>query len=112
MNTVSRDFIRQSIRDAAALGVEFPTGDDAPAVPPEDFDIGVPGERITTTVNVRPWLAQKRASMAAHASQISETSFFLAMPPQAFEHVWGQEWFIRCDAPSGLIETDLFDGVE
>jgi LmbE family N-acetylglucosaminyl deacetylase len=107
MNTVNRDFIQESIRQAADLGVEM-TGDD---VPTGDFEIGVAAERITTTVNVRPWLARKRASMAAHASQISEASFFLAMPPQAFEHVWGQEWFIRCDAPAGLVETDIFDGV-
>jgi LmbE family N-acetylglucosaminyl deacetylase len=107
MNTVNRDFIQESIRQAADLGVEM-TGDD---VPTGDFEIGVAAERITTTVNVRPWLARKRASMAAHASQISETSFFLSMPPQAFEHVWGQEWFIRCDAPAGLVETDIFDGV-
>ncbi|HEX3622656.1 MAG TPA: PIG-L family deacetylase [Acidimicrobiales bacterium] len=108
MNTVNRDFIRESIRQAAALGLDMSTGDDVPA---EDFEIGVAGERITTTVDVRPWLARKRASMAAHASQISETSFFLSMPPAAFEHVWGQEWFIRCDAPVGLLETDIFDGV-
>jgi LmbE family N-acetylglucosaminyl deacetylase len=107
MNTVNRDFIQESIRQAAELGVET-TGDEAAT---DDFEIGVAAERITTTVNVRPWLARKRASMAAHASQISETSFFLSMPPQAFEHVWGQEWFIRCDAPAGLVETDIFDGV-
>ena len=40
---------------------------------------------ITTTVDVREFLEQKRASMAAHASQIAETSFFLAMPPEQFE---------------------------
>ena len=50
--------------------------------------------------------------MAAHASQISETSFFLTMAPEMFEGGFGQEWFIRCDAPPGLVETDLFDGIE
>jgi LmbE family N-acetylglucosaminyl deacetylase len=107
MSTVNRDFVQRSFEQAAELGIEV-GGDDLPT---GDFEIGVPEERITTTVDVRPWLDRKRASMAAHASQISETSFFLAMPPQAFEHVWGQEWFIRCDAPPGLIETDILDGV-
>ncbi|MDQ4070494.1 MAG: GlcNAc-PI de-N-acetylase, partial [Actinomycetota bacterium] len=50
-------------------------------------------------------------AMAAHASQISETSFFLSMPPEMFEIGFGTEWFIRCDAPPGLFETDLFDGL-
>jgi hypothetical protein len=36
--------------------------------------------------------------MEAHASQISETSFFLSMPPEAFAAVWGTEWFIRVGA--------------
>jgi len=106
MNTVNRDYVQQMIREAVESGVELP-GED---LPPEDFEIGVAADRITTTVDVRPWLARKRAAMAAHASQIAETSFFLAMPPEAFERMWGQEWFIRCDAPPGLIETDLFDG--
>jgi len=32
-------------------------------------------------------------------------------PPQRFESGFGQEWFIRCDAEPGLVETDLFDGL-
>ncbi len=107
LTTLNRDFIQRSRRQAAELGFDVA----ADAAPEEDFDIGVPEERITTTVGVRPWLARKRAAMAAHRSQIAETSFFLSMPPEAFDHVWGQEWFIRCDAPPGLVETDLFDGV-
>ena len=75
-------------------------------------ELGVPEERITTTVDVRPWLARKRAAMAAHASQISETSFFLSMAPEMFEGAFGQEWFVRCDARPGLVETDLFDGLD
>ena len=43
--------------------------------------------------------------MTAHASQISETSFFLAMPPDVFSTVWGREWYIRVlpswDMPQG-----------
>jgi len=107
MNTINRDHMRRSFEQLAASGAEVP-GD----ITPEDLDsFGVPEERITTTVDVRPWIARKRAAMAAHASQISETSFFLAMAPEVFEAGFGQEWFIRCDAPPGLQETDLFDGL-
>jgi len=105
MNTINRDHLQRSMRAAAEAGVELP-GD----INLEDFDeLGVSQDRITTTVDVRPWLTRKRAGMAAHASQISETSFFLAMDPQLFEGGFGQEWFIRCDAAPGLVESDLFD---
>jgi len=33
--------------------------------------------------------------MQAHASQISEDSFFLSMPDEVFSIVWGREWYIR-----------------
>ena len=36
--------------------------------------------------------------MQVHASQISDTSFFLTMPPDAFAAVWGTEWYIRVGA--------------
>jgi LmbE family N-acetylglucosaminyl deacetylase len=106
MNTINKDHLRRLLAEAAAMG------DETPGINPDDFNLGVPEQRITTTVDVRPWLARKRAAMAAHASQISETSFFLTMKPAAFEGGFGQEWFIRCDAEPGLVETDLFDGIQ
>jgi LmbE family N-acetylglucosaminyl deacetylase len=107
MNTLNRDHLKRSFAALEESGAEVPDDLD-----PAFFDIlGEPEERITTTVDIRPWLARKRASMAAHASQISETSFFLAMAPEQFEQGFGYEWFIRCDAEPGLVETDLFDGL-
>jgi LmbE family N-acetylglucosaminyl deacetylase len=107
MSTINRDQVKRSFAELADSGEEVPEDIDS------DFldTLGVPEERITTTVDVRPWLAKKRASMAAHASQISETSFFLAMAPEQFERGFGHEWFIRCDAEPGLVETDLFEGL-
>ncbi len=108
MNTINRDAMRRAFEQLADSGAEVPGEID-----PDDLStLGVPEERITTTVDVKPWIPRKRAGMAAHASQISETSFFLAMSPEFFEAGFGQEWFIRCDAPAGTIETDLFDGLE
>jgi LmbE family N-acetylglucosaminyl deacetylase len=107
MSTLNREHMQRAFAALAASGEEIPEDAD-----PDFFDtLGEPEERITTTVDVRPWLTQKRAAMAAHASQISETSFFLAMAPEQFEVGFGSEWFIRCDAPPDLRETDLFDGL-
>jgi LmbE family N-acetylglucosaminyl deacetylase len=105
MNTFNRDHVQRLMVAALEAGEEIPGDAD-----PDEFDIGVAEERITTSVDVRPWLDRKRAAMAAHASQISETSFFLAMSPQLFEVSFGTEWFIRVGAPPGTVETDLFAG--
>ena len=51
--------------------------------------MGEPADRLTTEVDVTRWLDHKRRAMSAHASQISEESFFLAMPPDVFSMVWG-----------------------
>ena len=108
MNTFNRDHVKRAFKATAESGGEIPEDLD------EDFfdTLGAPEDLITTTVDVRPWLARKRASMAAHASQISETSYFLAMAPEQFEDGFGWEWFMRCNAEPGLVETDLFDGLE
>jgi len=73
--------------------------------------LGVPGDRITTTVDVVEFLDVKRKAMGSHASQIAETSFFLSMHPEMFRIAFGQEWYILVDAPPGTVETDLFAGL-
>jgi LmbE family N-acetylglucosaminyl deacetylase len=71
-------------------------------------DLGVPSELVTTTVDVTGYIDQKRAAMAAHASQISETSFFLALPPDVYPLVWGVESFSLRGAPMGTKEDWIF----
>jgi len=107
--TADRDYMTGLMAQAVDMGMNTADFDN------EDFDFeqfGTPGELITTRVDVRDFLELKRSAMAAHASQIAETSFFLAMPPEAFVAAWGQEWFVRRDAPSGTEESGLFEGLE
>jgi LmbE family N-acetylglucosaminyl deacetylase len=73
---------------------------------------GRPASAITTTVDVRDHLKAKRESMAVHASQISDSHFFLAMPDEAFERSFGQEWYIRHGVPEGHLDDDLFTGLD
>lgn len=76
---------------------------------PETFvDNFSAAHEITTRVDVRPYLAIKRAALAAHSSQVPDSSFFLAMPDEVFEVAFGTEWFIRRDTPEGTEETWLF----
>jgi hypothetical protein len=37
----------------------------------------------------------KRASIACHKSQVTDTSFFLQMSEDVFAEVFGTEWFIE-----------------
>ena len=93
MATINRDYLlglMASEDNAALLG----TDDERPSVD----NLGVAEERITTAVDVSAFLDDKRRAMEAHGSQISETSFFLSMPPEAFTAIWGTEWYIRVGA--------------
>jgi LmbE family N-acetylglucosaminyl deacetylase len=60
----------------------------------------MPEAVITHAVDVRPYIERKRASMRAHASQIAETSFFLAMPDDVFVEAFGTEWYILAGQPT------------
>jgi LmbE family N-acetylglucosaminyl deacetylase len=68
--------------------------------------------RITTTVDIRPVLARKRAALFAHGSQIND-SWFSKLPPEVAEQAFGYEYFIRVADTTGtpLPEHDLFAGL-
>ena len=100
--TMNRDHIRRLVLEmrehARAAGTDLPDdmGD------PDALTLGVTEDRITTTVDVSAFIDTKRAALAAHRSQVDETSFFLAMAPEHFRLAFGQEWFIRRgDPPPG-----------
>lgn len=109
-STMNRDHIRRLLEERIAQGDTNLPGDiDPEDLPdPDDNTFGSPESIITTKVDVRDFLDRKRAAMAAHASQIQESSFFLKMPPDAFREGFGYEWFIRRGAPAGTSESDLF----
>ena len=55
----------------------------------------VPESVINVGVDVSKYLDVKRAAMRAHASQIPEQSFFLALDDETFAIPFGTEWFLR-----------------
>ncbi|HVE17823.1 MAG TPA: hypothetical protein VNB52_02005 [Ilumatobacteraceae bacterium] len=64
---------------------------------------------ITLAVDVTAYLGAKRESLRAHRSQITDTSFFLEMPEEAFASAFGTEWFIQKGVEPGLREGWLFE---
>jgi LmbE family N-acetylglucosaminyl deacetylase len=86
---------RQHFEAVTERHLQTPESPDPPAT---DVELGVDEARITTVVDVRSVLDRKRAAMAAHATQIQDSSFFLNLPDDAFTDVFGTEWFIRVGA--------------
>lgn len=64
--------------------------------------LGMSSVEITHTLNVEDVIAQKRDAMAAHASQIDDTSSALSLEYDQFKAVYGHEWFVKAidDSPS------------
>ncbi len=90
MATMNRDFMRSfaALTEGSDWGPPEATTDGMDTM-------GEPASRLTTEVDVTPWIETKRQAMRVHASQIGETSFFLSMPDDVFSMVFGQEWYIR-----------------
>ena len=101
--TVNRDHFLELM---AARAGELAQIEGAPN--PEEMNLGVPAEFITTTIDVRDYITTKRAAMGAHASQISGESFFMVMPDDSFVAAFGQEWFIRRGPVRAASEDTLF----
>ena len=77
-------------------------GDFDPDAPADDGNpFGSTEDEITMAVDVSAYIDQKRRSMTCHASQITDQSFFLQMPPEMFAMAFGTEWFIEAGRPGG-----------
>ena len=111
--TLNRDLIVRQRRERPGGGPPLPDVDGI------DETMGLPEAELTAAVDVTGYLDRKRAAMAAHASQISDASYFLSLGPEAFRRAFGTEWFRRArvgghedhSRPAALA-ADLFtDGV-
>lgn len=106
--TMNREHMARGVKafaeQAESTEFELPNLEDMP-------EFGKPEAVITAAVDVSPYLDAKRQAMRAHASQISEQSFFLAMPEENFRFSFGTEWFIREGQGPGITETDLLAGL-
>ncbi len=86
------------------------TIEDARSEDVESEEFGMPEEDLTHAIDVTAVLAEKRKSMAAHASQISEADFFLTLPEDIFSLAFGTEFFVAPEWPrnGGEFITSLF----
>jgi LmbE family N-acetylglucosaminyl deacetylase len=93
---------------ARANGAEVPDfGDEDTPGTDDGNPFGMAEAELTTAVDVGAFIPKKRASMKAHKSQISDSSFFMEMPEEIFAMSFGTEWFIREGHPAGISESWL-----
>ena len=112
--TMNRDHIVRMMAMAREMGLgdgaAGPEDDFDPAGPADDGNpFGMSEDELTHAVEVAEWLHLKRASMRCHGSQISDSSFFLEMPDEAFAGSFGIEWFIERGAEPGVRNGWLFE---
>jgi LmbE family N-acetylglucosaminyl deacetylase len=111
--TMNRDQIRRQMEAAREAGetlFELEEEEFDPDGPADDGNpIGMSEAELTHAVDVSGYVAQKRRAVAAHRSQVTDTSFFLQMPEEAFAAAFGTEWFIKVGDPPGLHPGWLFE---
>jgi LmbE family N-acetylglucosaminyl deacetylase len=78
-------------------------------------EFGEPEENITHAIDVSGFVDVKHKCMRAHASQITDDSFFMQFPPERFAQAFGTEWYIelgRRRDPDAPFADDLLAGLD
>lgn len=75
------------------------------------------GDRHTTLVDVSDFMAQRRAALLAHATQVAPDGFWMKLPDDVIRNAWPWEEYVlvRSLVDTGLaegeVEHDLFAGL-
>ena len=107
--TMNRDHIIRMVEAAREAGALFGEDFDPNAGADDGNPLGMLESELTHAVDVSAYLTAKRESLRAHRSQITDTSFFLEMPDEAFDQSFGTEGFILKGAEPGLRPGWLFE---
>jgi LmbE family N-acetylglucosaminyl deacetylase len=112
--TMNRDAMARLFAEAVEQGMVLdPDGSGEewdPHAPADDGNpFGMPEAELTHEVDVTPYVDAKRASIACHRSQATDSAFFLEMPEEAFRRAFSTEWYIERGASPGLTSGWLFD---
>lgn len=102
VHTFSRARLVAGHRALLAAGIASPFGDGSDVSLP----FGTDDAAVTTVVDVRAWLARKRAALAAHASQVGPDSFFLNLPGELADAAFGVEEFVLELGEPGPVDDD------
>lgn len=89
--TMNRDRMEELIEAAEREAAESGAEEDEVQVDRSTF--GTAADDITYGIDVTSVIAQKKAALAAHRSQVGPDSFFMKMPDEGFLAAFGAEWF-------------------
>jgi N-acetyl-1-D-myo-inositol-2-amino-2-deoxy-alpha-D-glucopyranoside deacetylase len=92
------------------LGEEAPFG----VTSPDDMNMGVPDDQITTVIDARDHLPAKVQAMRAYPTQIAVDGHFFALSNDVGQGAFGVEHYTLVSGPgpaTGEQESDLFAGV-
>ncbi len=106
--TMNRDQIRRMMEAAAKGEIDVP---DPPTEDEIEEGFGTPEADLTHRVDVSGHVDMKYRAMRAHASQISDDSFFMKMETEIFAEAFGLEWFMELGvqrSPGTAFGEDLF----
>ena len=93
--TMNRDQIRRGIDAARAAGlIKEDEGFNADGPADDGNPMGTLESEINYKFDVVKYAPLKRAAMKCHASQLSDSGFFMAMDDERFAAQFGNEWFI------------------
>jgi LmbE family N-acetylglucosaminyl deacetylase len=93
-STLNRTAMTRLFETAREAGGDLP--DWNPDDPMDDGNpLGMSEDEITWQIDVSDFLEQKRASLEAHRSQVTDIGGFLAMPPEVFAAFFGLEHLIE-----------------
>jgi LmbE family N-acetylglucosaminyl deacetylase len=119
-NTMNRTAIAQMMAEARENPSEFSEAlqermeEDVASDDTGEPEFGEPEENLTHAIDVSGYVDVKHKAMRAHASQITEDSFFMLFPPDVFARAFGTEWYMALGgrrAPDAPFGDDLFAGL-
>lgn len=92
--TMNRDSIARFFQSVLAADPQAEVFD--PNQPADDGNpMGEPESAIAWCVDVADYVGFKRRSILAHASQVTDSSYFGSLPDDAFTAAFGVEWFCQ-----------------
>ena len=108
--TIAKSAIALANDEFRRRGMPSPFGEE---LDPAAIPMGVDDARIDAVLDVRPWHRRKREALLAHRSQVGPESFFLNVPDDFSEAIFGTEWYVRTrsDVSVPAHEDDLFTGL-
>lgn len=107
---IPRSTMASFSRRLREFGIEPPMPEEGDT---ERMPWGTPDELVTTTVDVSAYIDQKRQALFAHATQMGPEQFFVKLPTEIFDEVFGQEGYqlVNARVPAAPPEADLFAGL-